>query len=60
MLARLRRRAVEHGIPVSVFHQRMEALKLPRRYQAIFLAGPTFTLLPADVTDLHFRLQAAA
>ncbi|MEU5888803.1 class I SAM-dependent methyltransferase [Streptomyces sp. NPDC047461] len=48
MLDRLRRRADEQGIPVTVFHQRMEALKLPRRYRAIFLAGPTFTLLPDD------------
>jgi SAM-dependent methyltransferase len=52
MLERLRRRAAEHGIPVRVFHQRMEALDLPRRYRAIFLAGPTFTLLPDDATAL--------
>ncbi|WP_021593760.1 class I SAM-dependent methyltransferase [Actinomadura welshii] len=48
MLERLRHRAREHGISVTVFHQRMEALNLPRRYRAIFLAGPTFTLLPDD------------
>ncbi|WP_340384689.1 class I SAM-dependent methyltransferase [Streptomyces sp. SS7] len=52
MLERLRRRADELGIPVTVFHQRMEALDLPRRYRAIFLAGPTFTLLPDDATAL--------
>jgi hypothetical protein len=28
----------------------MEALDLPRRFQAIFLAGPTFNLLPDDAT----------
>ncbi|MFB7733462.1 class I SAM-dependent methyltransferase [Streptomyces sp. NPDC056112] len=52
MLERLRRRADEQGLPVTVFHQRMEALNLPRRYRAIFLAGPTFTLLPDDATAL--------
>lgn len=57
MQARLRRRSVEHGIPVSVLHQRMEALNLPRRYRAIFLAGPIFTLLPDDATALR-RIRA--
>ncbi|MET8978237.1 class I SAM-dependent methyltransferase [Streptomyces sp. NPDC004539] len=52
MLARLRHRADEQGLPVTVFHQRMEALDLPRRYRSIFLAGPTFTLLPDDATAL--------
>ncbi|MGW4820516.1 class I SAM-dependent methyltransferase [Streptomyces sp. NPDC004227] len=52
MLERLRRRADEQGLPATVFHQRMEALNLPRRYRAIFLAGPTFTLLPDDTTAL--------
>lgn len=52
MLERLRRRAEEQHIGVTVFHQRMEALNLPRRYRAIFLAGPTFTLLPDDATAL--------
>ncbi|MGW1997511.1 class I SAM-dependent methyltransferase [Embleya sp. NPDC001921] len=52
MLERLRHRADDLGIPVTVFHQRMEALDLPRRYRAIFLAGPTFTLLPDDATAL--------
>ncbi|GGS29289.1 hypothetical protein GCM10010269_80040 [Streptomyces humidus] len=52
MLVRLRRRADEQGIPVTVFHQRMEAMSLPRRYRAIYLAGPTFTLLPDDATAL--------
>ncbi|MBO2465729.1 class I SAM-dependent methyltransferase [Actinomadura violacea] len=52
MLERLRRRANEQGIAVTVFHQRMEALNLPRRYRTIFLAGPTFTLLPDDAAAL--------
>ncbi|MFF7389441.1 class I SAM-dependent methyltransferase [Streptomyces scabiei] len=52
MLERLRERADEQGVSVTVFHQRMEALELTRRYPAIFLAGPTFTLLPDDATAL--------
>ncbi|ELP65369.1 class I SAM-dependent methyltransferase [Streptomyces turgidiscabies] len=52
MLERLGRRADEQGIAATVFHQRMEALDLPRRYRAIFLAGPTFNLLPDDDTAL--------
>lgn len=52
MLARLRRRADEESLPVAVFHQRMEALDLPRRYAAVFLAGPTFNLLPDDASAL--------
>jgi len=52
MLERLRRRAEEQDIRVTVFHQRMEALNLSSRYRAIFLAGPTFTLLPDDAAAL--------
>jgi SAM-dependent methyltransferase len=52
MLDRLRHRADGQGLHPTVFHQRMEALNLPRRYRAIFLAGPTFTLLPDDATAL--------
>lgn len=52
MLDRLRRRATAEGLPVTLFHQRMEALDLPRRYAAVFLAGPTFNLLPDDATAL--------
>ncbi|MFE5212388.1 class I SAM-dependent methyltransferase [Streptomyces sp. NPDC056600] len=52
MLERLRRAADEQGLTVTVHHQRMEALDLPRRYRSVFLAGPTFTLLPDDATAL--------
>ncbi|MFD0691905.1 class I SAM-dependent methyltransferase [Actinomadura fibrosa] len=48
MLERLARRARAQGITVTAHHRRMEALELPRRYRAIFLAGPTFALLPDD------------
>lgn len=53
MLDRCRRRATEEGLDVIVHHQRMEALDLPQRYRSIFLAGPTFTLLPDDDTALR-------
>ncbi|KEF09289.1 MULTISPECIES: class I SAM-dependent methyltransferase [Streptomyces] len=48
MLERCRRRADAAGVSVTVHHQRMEALSLPRRFRAVFLAGPTFNLLPDD------------
>lgn len=48
MLDRCRRRAIEADLNVLVHHQRMESLDLPRRYRSIFLAGPTFNLLPDD------------
>ncbi len=50
MLAICRRRAADEGIAVAVHHQAMESLDLPRRYRSIFLAGPTFNLLPDDTT----------
>lgn len=53
MLARCRDRAREAGLQVTVHHQRMEDLQLARSYRSIFLAGPTFTLLPDD--DLALR-----
>lgn len=53
MLDRCRRKAAEAGLKVAVHHQRMEELDLPRRYRSIFLAGPTFTLLPDDDTALR-------
>ncbi|CAG7645559.1 Class I SAM-dependent methyltransferase [Actinacidiphila bryophytorum] len=52
MLTRCRRRAKEQGVEVVVHHQRMEALDLPRRYRAVFLAGPTFNLLADDAVAL--------
>ena len=48
MLAICRRRAAEAGLDVTVHHQAMESLDLLRRYRSIFLAGPTFNLLPND------------
>ncbi|MGR7027497.1 class I SAM-dependent methyltransferase [Geodermatophilus sp. URMC 62] len=52
MLQRCRRAAARAGLDVVLHHQRMEALALPERYRSIFLAGPTFTLLPDDEAAL--------
>lgn len=48
MLERCRRAAAERGIVVVVHEQSMDAIELPRRYRSIYLAGPTFNLLPDD------------
>lgn len=53
MLDPCRRKAADIGMDVGVCHQRMEELDLPRCYRSIFLAGPTFTLLPDDDTALR-------
>jgi SAM-dependent methyltransferase len=50
MVDRLHAAAADREIDVSVQVQRMEALDLPRRYRSVFLAGPTFNLLPDDDT----------
>lgn len=57
MLDRCRRRAAEEGVDVVVHHQRMESLDLPRRYRTIFLAGPTFNLLPDDALARNALLR---
>ncbi|MFI6814572.1 methyltransferase domain-containing protein [Nonomuraea sp. NPDC050328] len=51
MLDRCRARSTSQREP-ALYHQRMESLDLPRHYWAVFLAGPTFTLLPDDATAL--------
>lgn len=53
MLTRCSQKATQTDIKVALFPQRMEELDLPRRYRSIFLAGPTFTLLPDDETALR-------
>lgn len=50
MIDRCRQNARAAGITVSLHHQRMEALDLPRTYRSVFLAGPTINLLPDDHT----------
>lgn len=47
------RNAAALGIEVTLFHQRMQDLALPRLYRSIYLAGPTFNLLPDDETAVQ-------
>jgi SAM-dependent methyltransferase len=53
MLERCRINASALGVDVALYHQKMEQLSLPRRYRSIYLAGPTFNLLPDDSTALQ-------
>ncbi len=53
MLARCRADAAERHLTVTLHHQTMEEMDLPRSYRAIFLAGPTFNLLPDDRAALR-------
>ncbi|GAB1639863.1 class I SAM-dependent methyltransferase [Krasilnikovia sp. MM14-A1259] len=53
MLERCRINAAATGIDVTLHHQRMEQMSLPKRYRSIYLAGPTFNLLPDDETALQ-------
>lgn len=53
MLDRCRAKAAALGLDVALYHQKMEQMSLPRRYRCIYLAGPTFNLLPDDRTALR-------
>lgn len=48
MISRLRRHAEERDLDVDVRVAEMQTMQLPRTYRTIFLAGPTFNLLPDD------------
>ncbi|MFZ4719303.1 MAG: class I SAM-dependent methyltransferase [Ilumatobacteraceae bacterium] len=48
MLDRCRARAADRGVDVVVYCQPMQSMRLPRRYRSVYLAGPTFNLLPDD------------
>lgn len=50
MLDRCHARADLEGLHIVTHCQSMENLALPRKYRAIYLAGPTFNLLPDDAT----------
>ena len=52
MIDRCRARAAARGITVDVSVQLMQDLSLARRYRSIYLAGPTFNVLPDDATAL--------
>ncbi len=48
MVRRCLEAARSRGLDVVVHLQAMESMKLGRRYRSIYLAGPTFNLLPDD------------
>jgi hypothetical protein len=48
MLARCRRAAATRGVDVVLQQQTMQTMELGRRYRSIYIAGPTFNLLPDD------------
>lgn len=50
MLERCRAAAARRGLDVTLHHQAMQDLDTGRRYRSIYLAGPTFCLLPDDPT----------
>ena len=52
MLAIARERADQLGVEINVLQQRIETMNLGRSYKSIFLAGPTFNLLPDDPAAL--------
>lgn len=53
LLDRGAERARQAGLEVVTHHQRFEELDLGRSYRSIFLAGPTFNLIPDDVLALR-------
>jgi SAM-dependent methyltransferase len=59
MLDRCRLAAERLGLPVVLHLQAMQTMDLARRYRSIFLAGPTFNLLPDDDTAVR-ALKAIA
>ncbi|MCC3270454.1 class I SAM-dependent methyltransferase [Arthrobacter gengyunqii] len=48
MLDRCHARAAAENLRITTYRQLMQHLKLPRTYRSIYLAGPTFNLLPDD------------
>ncbi len=50
MLARCRADAAARGLVVTLHESPMETMELRRHYRSIYLAGPSFNLLPDDDT----------
>lgn len=60
MLARCRTTAAARGLHIVLHEQAMQSMDPSRRYKSIYLAGPTFNLLPDDnVARLTLRRIAA-
>jgi SAM-dependent methyltransferase len=57
MVDRCRTAALARGLDVVVHLQPMEAMQIDRRFRSIFIAGPTFNLLPDDATALRALTQ---
>jgi SAM-dependent methyltransferase len=57
MLDRCRAAASARGLDVVVHLQPMETMQIDRRFRSIFIAGPTFNLLPDDATALRALTQ---
>jgi SAM-dependent methyltransferase len=53
MVAQCRTNAVTRGLDVVVHEQTIQAMHTGRQYRSIFLAGPTFNLLPDDAMALQ-------
>jgi len=60
MLAKLESTASRQGIDVTVHHSTIQTMDLRRRYKSIFLAGPTFNLLPDDLAASRALERIAA
>ena len=50
MLDRCRANAAASNLSVTLHHQRVETMQLGRTFESIYLAGPTFNLVPDDHT----------
>jgi SAM-dependent methyltransferase len=50
MIERCRLTAADRGLDVTLHLQRIEDMQIVRRFRTIFVAGPTFNLLPDDAT----------
>lgn len=60
MVRRGRERLTAQGVDATIHHQRMEDLELGRKFASIYLAGPTFNLVPDDATGLRALRAIAA
>jgi SAM-dependent methyltransferase len=57
MVGRCRAAASARGLDVVVHLQPMEAMQIDHQFRSIFIAGPTFNLLPDDATALSALTQ---
>jgi SAM-dependent methyltransferase len=53
MVEQCRANAAERGLSVVVHEQAIQHMMIARQFSSIFLAGPTFNLLPDDATALE-------